>query len=87
MGKRSKVARRSDAALGRHHGQYVPVEQLEQTLNNLRSDSRVALGKGSCAEQEHRPHHFVRDRRPDACGVGADQVVLKGLAFFFPDVG
>ncbi len=87
MGEGCQVSGGAHRALGGDERQDPPVEHLDEPLDDLGSDPGMALGQSPCPEQEHRSDHDVGKGVPDSCGVGADEVVLKGLGLVPPDMG
>jgi hypothetical protein len=69
------------AALGNQRKDVV-VEQVEQALNELDPDARVALRQAVCAQQDRDPRHLGRCDRPGATAEEPQQVALQlgGLA-------
>jgi hypothetical protein len=72
-----QIAGRAQRAVLRYPWGDVVVEQVDQRPRDERPDARAAQRQRPCPQQDHRPHHLARHRRPDAGRVRTDQRVLQ----------
>ena len=73
VGEGGQVTRRAHRPLPGDHRQQVEAQKVEEPLDDLDPHPRIALGQGPGAQQEHRPHQRVGQRRAHPGGVAAQQ--------------
>lgn len=78
MGERREVARCADGADCGDDGGDACVQQMDDLLDDDRTDARVPACEGGGEDEHHRSDGFFRERVADACGVRAEDVVLDG---------
>ena len=76
VGQRSEIARCSDRALRRDDGGDVPVEHLDQKLDDFDSDARIAARERVRAQEYGSPGRVHRQRFADAAGMASDEIAL-----------
>ena len=92
VGQRSEVARRSDRALGRHHGDDAALEHRQQQLDDLLADPRVPAPQRRGQQREHPAHDLARaapapaptacERTRLSCSAAASSAPMRTLARF-----
>ena len=74
--QRGEVTRGAHRAAPGDAGVDAAVEHLDEELDYLLAHAAVAETQGLRPQKHHRPHHRDGQVRPDAHGVGTDQVLL-----------
>ena len=77
MGERRQVSRGADRSLGRDDRIGLGVQEIEQRLDDLAPDARVAPRQGVDLEQEDQADDPVGQRRADAGAVRQHQAALQ----------
>ncbi len=79
VGERGEVAGGAHRALARHHRQHAALEHRDERLRDHRPHTRAPGDERVGAEQQHRAHHLVGERRADAGAAARHQVALQQL--------
>ena len=79
VSQRREVARRSYAALRRHHRRDAALQHLAQAFRHHRADAGKAFRQHVGADQHHGPHLFALERIARAGGMRANHVALQLL--------
>ena len=77
MRERGEIAGGPDAALLRDDRMDAVGQEGQDRVDDRGAAAAVAQGQGVRPQEQHRPHDLARERRPDACGMAHQQVLLE----------
>ena len=72
-----KIATRAHRALFRHDWMNFSIEEADQHLDNVSTNSTEALGKDICTQQEHGPDRGIRQGPAQSARMAPQQVHLQ----------
>ena len=77
VGKRRKIARGANAALGRDDWQRVPIDQRLESVDHRAANARETAAETEQLEQDHQSDDVARERFSEPARMRQDQVALE----------